>query len=207
MENGIKLDAHVRVFGSEVAMLNYRGAVGQKRLGLLDGMESRISQALKDLVEGAKKVDIDVARSVMFLDTAVIFPTVAGVPIKLAVNGTTAVAMGFESKMDLAALMRDPRNADLKLKISPLAVTEISAAMTVDMVVAKAGVKMVATVHTSAAADLSAKMVQGSSFDVKIDLPKSKVSVVEIKSELLLVQQKESGAERTKKMAIENEIK
>jgi len=205
LESGIKLDAYLRVFGSEVAMLNYRGAVGQKRLGLLDGMESRISQALKDLVVGAKKVDIDVARSVMFLDTAVIFPTVAGMPIKLAVNGTTAVAMGLESKMDVAALMRDPRNAELKLKISPLAVTELSAAMAVDMVVAKAGIKMVATVHTSAAADLSAKLVQGASFDVKIELPKSRVSVVEIKSELLLVQQKESGAERAKKLAIDNE--
>ena len=44
----------------------------------------------------------------MFLDTAATFPTIAGVPIKLAVNGTTTDGLGIESKIDIPALMFPP---------------------------------------------------------------------------------------------------
>ena len=206
MKDSIKFDAFVRVFGSEIAMVHYRGQEVPKHTELLEDVQARLSKALKALIEGANKVEVDVARSLMFLDTAATFPTIAGVPIKLAVNGTTTVGLGLESKIDIPALMRDPRNADLKFKINPLAVTEVSAAMTVDMVIAKTGIKIVANIHSSAAADLTAKMVKGSSFDLKLELPKTKITAVEIKSELLLIQQKDNDVERSRKLSIDNEV-
>jgi len=174
---------------------------------MMSGLESKIAEAWRDLIQGAKQVNIDVARSLMFLDSSATFPTVAGFPLRLSINGTTTVGMGLESKMDLPALLRNPLNSDVQLKISPLAVTEISAAMTVDIAVVRTGVKMVATVHSSMAADLSARLQQGSSVEIKLDLPKSKMTLVDLKSELLLIQQSANKDERSTRLNIVNKAR
>lgn len=203
---GIKLDAFLRVFGSEVGMVNYRGASNaQPKLELLSGLESRIAEAWRDLIEGAKRVEVDVARSVMFLDSSVTFPTVAGFPLRLAVNGTTTVGLGLESKMDLPALLRDPMNADIRLKVNPLAVTEVSASMTVDISIVKTGIKLATTIHSSMAADFTARMQQGTTVEVKLDLPKSKMTIVEFNSNVMLVEQTADKNERNKPLTITNE--
>lgn len=200
-KDALKIDAFVRVFGSEIAMYNYRGVGEHKKFELIQSLQGKISKALKDLIKGAQKVNIDVARSLMFLDTTVSFPTVAGFPVRLALNGTTTIGLGMESDMDVQAILKNPRNASLKLKLSPLAVSELAAAMSVDIGVARTGVKLVATIHSSMAADISAKTVEGSAIDVKFELPKSNMTVIDIKSEMLLVQQNTH-----KKMKIANEI-
>lgn len=201
--SGIKLDAFLRIFGSEVGMINYRGANGQKP-EILSGLESKIADAWRDLIMGAKQVNIDVARSLMFLDSSATFPTVAGFPLRLAINGTTTVGLGLESQTDIPALLRNPLNSNVQFKISPLAVTELSASMTVDIAVVRTGVKMVATVHSSMAADFSARLQQGSAVEVKLDLPKSKITLVDLKSEVMLIQQSVDKDERRKPLNIIN---
>jgi hypothetical protein len=141
----------------------------------------------------------------MFLDTAATFPTVAGFPLRLAVNGTSTVGLGLESQMDLPALLKDPLNANIKLKVNPLAVTELSASMTIDIAVAKTGIKMAATIHSSMAADFTARVQQGSTVEVKLDLPKTKMTLIDFKSAILLVQQTTDKAERNKPVKIVNE--
>ena len=180
----VKLDAFVRVFGSEIGMFNYRS---KGQLNMASDLKARVSQALQQLMEGAKKVDIDVARSFMFLDSSVTFPTVAGMPIRLAVNGSTTVSLGLESKLDFAALMRDMRNFDMGVKINPFAVTQLAASMTVDMGIAETGIKMVSTIHSSAAADFSATRKQNRQLEVRFDLPNSKMTLIDFSSELLRV--------------------
>lgn len=200
------MDAFLRVFGSEIGMVNYRGSGnGQPRLELMEGLQTRIAEAWRDLIEGAKRVELDVARSAMLLDTSATFPTVAGFPLRLAVNATTTVGLGLESQMDLPALLRDPRNANIKLKVNPLAVTELSASMTVDIAVAKTGIKMAATIHSSMAADFTARLQQGSTVEVKLDLPKSKVTLIDFKSAVMLIQQSGNKSERNKAVKIANE--
>ena len=196
------MDAFLRVFGSEVGMVNYRGATGQPKLELLSKLETKIADAWRDLIEGAKQVNIDVARSVMFLDTSVTFPTVAGFPLRLSINGTTTVGLGLESQMDIKALLRDPLNSNVQLKLSPLAVTELSAAMTVDIAVVRTGIKMAATVHSSMAADFSARLQQGSAVEIKLDLPKSKMTLVDFSSQVLLIEQSINKDERSKPLTI-----
>lgn len=198
----VKIDAFMRVFGADTAMYNYRGASGQKTLGLMEGMQSQIIDALKDLIQGAQNVNVDIARSLMFLDSSVAFPTVAGFPLRLAVNGTATMALGMESKMDIPSIFKNPQNAEMKLKLSPLSVTELAGAMTVDIGAAKTGVKLLATIHSSFAVDLTAKSSEGSNIDIKLDLPKSKITLVDVKSEVLLVQQNTH-----KKMKMSNEAR
>ena len=202
----IKLDAFVRVFGSEIGMFAYRGSGNsQPKLELMDGIQSRIAEAFRDLIEGAKRVEVDIARSMMFLDTAATFPTVAGFPLRLAINGTSTVGLGLESQMDLPEIIKDPFNSNIKLKVNPLAVTELSASMTVDIAVAKTGIKMAATIHSSMAADFTARLQQGSTVEVKLDLPKTKITLVDFKSAVLLVQQSTDKPERNRPVKIVNE--
>ena len=202
----LKLDAFVRVFGSEVGMFAYRGANSDviSRQSVND-LQTSISQALKDLIEGAKNVEIDLARSFMFLDSSVSFPTVAGMPIRLAVNGTTTLALGLESKLDIASLMRNPQNAEIRMKFNPMAVTHLSAAMTVDIGVAKTGIKMVSTIHSSAATDFWASRKEGRGFEVRFDLPESKITLVDFSSDLLVIQKKINAPEITKKLVIKDD--
>ena len=200
----VKIDAFLRVFGAEIGIINYRGDL--RKVELLSGMESRIVEAWRDLIQGAKNVNIDVARSLMLLDTTVVFPTVAGFPLRLSVNGTTTIGLGLESQMDLPAILKDPLNANIKLKLNPLAVTELSAAMTVDIAVAKTGIKMAATVHSSMAADFTARLQQGTAAEVRLDLPKSKVTLVDFTSELLLIQQVGDKSESSKPVQVANKV-
>lgn len=202
--SGIKMDAFLRVFGSEVGMVNYRGATGERKLEVLSNLESKIADAWRDLIQGAKQVNIDVARSLMFLDTSATFPTVAGFPLRLSINGTTTVGLGLESQMDVKALLRDPLNSNVHLKMSPLAVTELSAAMTVDIAVVRTGIKMAATVHSSMAADFSARLQQGTAVEVKLDLPKSKITLVDFSSKVMLIEQSVDKDERSKPLNILN---
>ena len=188
-KESVKIDAFMRVFGADTAMYNYRKTSGLSQFSVFDDMQSRVTYALKDFIQGAKNVDIDVARSLMFLDSALSYPTIAGFPLRLAVNGTATIALSLESQMDLPSIFKDPQRAEIKLKLSPLSVTELSAAMTVDIGVANAGVKMVATIHSSFATHFSARMLGVGSVDIKLDLPKSKITLVDIKSELLFVEQ------------------
>jgi len=200
----VKIDAFLRIFGAEIGMLNYRGDL--RKVELLSGIESRIVEAWRDIIQGAKNVNIDVARSLMLLDTTVVFPTVAGFPLRLSVNGTTTVGLGLQSQMDLPAILRDPLNANIKLKLNPLAVTELSAAMTVDIAVAKTGIKMAATVHSSMAADFTARLQQGTAVEVRLDMPKSKVTLVDFTSELLLIEQVANKDERSKEVQVANKV-
>ena len=51
---GIKLDAFLGVFDAEIGMVNYRGAsTGLPKLELMEGLQSRIVEAWRDLIEGA----------------------------------------------------------------------------------------------------------------------------------------------------------
>jgi len=198
----VKLDAFVRVFGTEIGMLAYRGADVKSSFS---DLQTRISQALRQLMEGAKKVDVDVARSFMFLDSSVTFPTVAGMPIRLAVNGSTTVALGLESQLDIASIMRDPRNFDVRVKVSPFAVTQLSASMTVDMSIAETGIKVASTIHSSAAADFSATRKQMKQLEVRLDLPKSKITLIDFSSNLLRVY-RAGDDNQVMKIAINNEM-
>lgn len=202
----LKLDAYLRIFGSEIAMLNYRGTPGaEQKMKMFEGLDEKIAKAMEDLIKGAEQANIDIARSLMFLDTTVTFPTIAGFPLRLAVNGTTTLGLGLETKFDWATLKNDPLNADVKLKLSPLAVAEVSTSMTVDIAVAKTGIKMAATIHSSSAADFSARLQQSGSVEVKLELPKSKMSLIEFNSAMMLIQQTGNKAEKTNPLTVVNE--
>ena len=164
-------------------------------------LQSRITQALMDLMKGAQKAEIDVARSFMFLDTAVTFPTAAGLPLRLAVNGTTTVALGLESQM--TSLM-NYADVDLRMRVSPFAVTQLSAAMTIEIGVVKTGIKMSSTIHSSMAAELTVTRKAGSLLEVRFDLPHSKITLLDFKSNLLRIYKSGSANEINQKLTIKN---
>ena len=71
------------------------------------------------LIKLAQEHKIDTSRSYMFLDSTVTVPTAAGLPLKLAVNGTSTLRMQTEGKMDLRKLGTSPRSVDIDGSIKP----------------------------------------------------------------------------------------
>merc|ERR1711982_184189 len=75
--------------------------------------------------------NLDFSRSSIFLDGKIVVPTLAGLPLDLDVNGTSAVSLKSQNKFELANLFKSG-DANLEVKLYPTATLQISATMTID---------------------------------------------------------------------------
>ena len=109
-EDDLQGSAYLRMFGNEMKYIDFKDMKTKK------GQEFNI---LDFLIKLAQEHKIDMSRSYMFLDSTVTVPTAAGLPLKLAVNGTATVRMQIEGKMDLRKLGTSPRSVDIDGSIKP----------------------------------------------------------------------------------------
>ncbi|XP_065572604.1 apolipophorins-like isoform X1 [Artemia franciscana] len=202
--NPPKGDFFLRLFGAEVATYSYRRGLDAPDADIIF---DQIFRVLGNLIDGAKNQQVEIARSVMFLDRISTFPTIAGLPLRLALNGTASLALDFESQIDVKAILRDPKTASLGLTIIPMASTEISASMGVEVNNLRYGVKTILNLHSSRGGGMKASWHQGKSFEFKLDLPKTKMSLVDAKSSLYVFSQNiDDGSEKLQKMNILNSV-
>ncbi|XP_065572603.1 apolipophorins-like [Artemia franciscana] len=202
--NPPKGDFFLRLFGAEVATYSYRRGLDAPDADIIF---DQIFRVLGNLIDGAKNQQVEIARSVMFLDRISTFPTIAGLPLRLALNGTASLALDFESQIDVKAILRDPKTASLGLTIIPMASTEISASMGVEVNNLRYGVKTILNLHSSRGGGMKASWHQGKSFEFKLDLPKTKMSLVDAKSSLYVFSQNiDDGSEKLQKMNVLNSV-
>ena len=109
-EDDLQGSAYLRMFGNDMKYIDFKDMKTKK------GQEFNI---LDFLIKLAQEHKIDMSRSYMFLDSTVTVPTAAGLPLKLAVNGTATVRMQIEGKMDLRKLGTSPRSVDIDGSIKP----------------------------------------------------------------------------------------
>lgn len=69
--------------------------------------------------------NVDYRRSSIFLDGKIVVPTVAGMPLTLAVNGTSAINLKSENNFDLVNFFRTG-DADIHLGLFPTATLQVS---------------------------------------------------------------------------------
>ncbi len=81
---------------------------------------------------------IDFSRSSIFLDGKIVVPTAAGLPLDLAVNGTSTVSLKSETEFDLGGLFTTG-SAKALAKIYPTATIEVSGTMKVNAHYAETG--------------------------------------------------------------------
>ena len=91
---------------------------------------------------------IEYEKSTMFLDGAIITPTVAGLPLKLVVQGTTSIKLDSDININLVELFKSGK-AELDVDLRPSATVEIICVMGVDAVATKTELKSTTKLHTA----------------------------------------------------------
>ena len=113
--NEPKASYYLKIFGNEI------------RYGdLLDLDLSSLKEKfnyLDWLIELAKERNFDVHKNIVLLDSTINIPTVAGLPLRLRVDGTAAVNLQMKGKMDMLQLMANRPSVDIVGYVMPRSVT------------------------------------------------------------------------------------
>ena len=100
---------YLKMFGDELKYLNLMG---------LD-INSNDFNILDILLELSQEHEVDITKSMNFLDTEMTIATVAGLPLKLAVNGTATIDVKLGGKMDLRRTGTWPTSMDINGYVRP----------------------------------------------------------------------------------------
>lgn len=74
---------------------------------------------LQWLIELAKEHDFDFTKSMLFLESEMQIPTVAGMPLVLSVDGTATMDLKIKGKMDLRSIASSPSGMDITGTVRP----------------------------------------------------------------------------------------
>ena len=102
---------YIKVFGSEISYDDFHGLD-------LSSIKDRFNY-LNWLVEMATEHKFDFTKSIMFLDSIVTIPTIAGMPLKMSVDGVATVDIKVTAQFDLRKLWKAPHSMLLRTDIKP----------------------------------------------------------------------------------------
>lgn len=127
---------------------------------------------------GSKEQAVDLARSNIFLDGGITIPTMAGLPLKLIVNGTYSASLKSSVQMETKDLFLTG-HAKVQAHIYPTASVEVIGLMSVDGGVAKTGLKSVSTLYSNTFLDGSIHFRGQDGVSAVLNMPKDTVEVLE----------------------------
>lgn len=133
---------------------------------------------LEWLIELANDHQFEVTKSMMFLDVTHVIPTVAGMPLTLEADGSAAINVQVSGKMDIRRMFTSPSTFDISGSVKPSAALEITSQMGIDAFVARTGLKMVTTLHTSTVAQGKFQLTEGKIFNMDWDIPQDKMEII-----------------------------
>ncbi|XP_074640348.1 uncharacterized protein LOC141898387 isoform X2 [Tubulanus polymorphus] len=188
----LKGNMYLRIFGHELSYLELTN-MGGSGMNILD-----------ILIALARDHHIDVSKSFMFLDTTMTIPLMTGMPLKLSVNGTSTINLKIKGKMDMRKLGSSPRSLDITGYVKPSGAVEISSLMGVDAAVARTGLKMVTTLHSSTEVDGSIVIKDSQIVNVKFNMPRDKIEILNVENKFFIVHRE---TEREQKMLATEPIK
>ncbi|KAK3093078.1 hypothetical protein FSP39_010780 [Pinctada imbricata] len=188
----LKGTLYMRIFGNDIRYKSFRGSQD-----LFSGSNINILELLISL---SKQHDYTFTQNVMFLDSGIIIPTAAGFPMNLTLNGTATMDFAASGKIDLRKLGTSPRSLIISGLVRPSAAIEITSLMSVDAFVAKSGLKMVSTLHSSTQLKGQVSLKDGQIFNAEWE-PSDKTEILSVKSSFYTVHRDE---EREQNMITEN---
>ncbi|XP_029170500.1 apolipophorins [Nylanderia fulva] len=177
------LDLSVKLFGVELAYLTYNGNPTQLSL---ENIIDKIFDNVEKGFDKAKKFDLNLQNRLQFLDAEVIYPTNLGTALSLSVLGTSVVHLKTYGKLDIPAILKDPKTADVRIGLEPGASIRIAGSLAVKGFDVESGIKLVTTMHTDTANDLTVKLLDGKGIDISLSSPKKKEEIISVSSEILL---------------------
>ncbi|XP_068239146.1 LOW QUALITY PROTEIN: uncharacterized protein [Palaemon carinicauda] len=167
---------YLRVFGHE---LHYHHFNGLENLITSPGSKTPLD-FLMDLI---RKGNVDYTKSFQVMDSHLHIPTISGLPLILdsKVTGTIKLEMkgGF--------MAESMTNFKLEGRFHPSAALQVDGHMIIDANVAKAGVKLSSTLHSSTFIDGKIHIADSKLVDIAINTPKEKVEFIDVKGEYIYI--------------------
>ncbi|CAH1772638.1 unnamed protein product [Owenia fusiformis] len=186
-----KASAYMRLFGNEI------------RYASLDSSAKGKFNPLDFLINLASDNTYEFTKSMMFLDSTHCIPTVTGLPLKMAINGTATVNLKVGGKVDIRQLFTFPPKFDIDGFVKPSGAVEVSSTMGVDAFVTKTGLRVVSTLHSSTYAEGKIELQNGQLLNVKVDMPKDKIEVLDVKTRFYILS---SDGDREQKMVTSGRV-
>merc|ERR1719402_1409362 len=143
----------------------------------------------KDILD-FKPQDIDYTKSIKFLDVEFAVPLISGMALNIGANGKTMLRFQAGGKFNMENFFI---NGDLEIDghIKPSAVVEVNSLFSTIMGDNKLGMESVSTLHTSSFVDGSVIKKGGKLVQAKLNTPRDKVEVFDVKSKVFKFMNKE----------------
>ncbi|KAL1117312.1 hypothetical protein AAG570_004638 [Ranatra chinensis] len=110
----VDLDLSLKMFGADKGWYNYHSTEDKLNWDVLfDQGWGYVDHS----INRAKHLKVDHSRHLTWLDGEIAYPTSLGLPMKLKMLASEAIKVGLEGKFDLPAIVRDPDNADVGIKV------------------------------------------------------------------------------------------
>lgn len=126
----------------------------------------------------------DIARSAMLVDTTVTVPTVTGFPFRVDLKATATGGIKTDGQINLAGA---PKDMLIEGYIKPSASIDMSGLMSIDAGVAKRGIRVSSTMHTSTALDGKIEIKSTGEINFKYNLRNDKQEILNMKTEIYSV--------------------
>ena len=97
--------------------------------------------------------------------------------MRLIAEGTASVGLTANGKADIRQMFSSPSTFDISGSLRPSAAVEVTGEMGVDAHVAKTGLKITNTLHTSTLLDGVLQLKDGKIFDLDFRLPQDKMEI------------------------------
>ncbi|KAI8787576.1 apolipophorin [Biomphalaria glabrata] len=176
----IKGFAYARLFGNELFFQHFSGVEGL--------LKSRnVPNFLDYMIQLAKRQEVAISHSQQLMDVSLVIPTIAGLPLNISVNGSINFDLKAEGKADLRQVAAAPRSLDIDGEFKPSAALEITGTMAVDGLVAKLGLRMRNTMHSSTGIKGRIHINKGRELSIEIEPPKDKMEIFNAKSQFFIV--------------------
>ncbi|KAG1652941.1 Apolipophorin [Nymphon striatum] len=169
---------YVKIFGNEIQFITFDDFKNWNTASI-----PNFSQMLMKMAEGH---DVNIAKSMVVANNRFSVPTIAGFPVRIAVNGTSTLGAKIKGKFDIRNAILNPRTLNIDGSIEPSGAVLISSAMYVDTGISRHGLKMKMNYHSSSVVSCKVYYNNGE-FELKLDAPRKNIDLLTMKSEMLMI--------------------
>lgn len=128
---------------------------------------------------------MDIARSAMLIDTTVTVPTVTGFPFRADIKATVTAGLKSDGKLNLDGA---PKDMLIEGFIKPSAAIDLTRVMSIDVGVAKRGIRVTSTIHTSTALDGKVEIKPTGEINLKYNMRQEKQEILNLKTSIFSVE-------------------
>jgi hypothetical protein len=183
-----KASYYLKIFGNEIHYNDFHDLD-------MSSLKDKVN-FFKWLIKMSEDNQVDYTKSVSLLDAALVLPTTTGLPLKLSVDASAVINLQVNGRFDVRQMLANPATIDIDGAVKPSAAVEVSCEMSVDAHVARAGLRMVSSMHTSTVAQGKLSLAEARVLHFDVDMPKDKVEVFSAKSSFYILYRSEEREQR-----------